>query len=172
MAKKVAYLGKNNTAFLDTHTKLIKFIFNDEEFIVDIKEGDLCDSWNSIVDKNDVVWDFNFSWENEEEKPYLSIYALHEPNDEGFQSTNWEEDTSIKIVEILGNASFFFNDKDFEFNHLLPTRYEVFDNNKVLQMKTKSFNKACDETVIQKWKGNLGWYVEAIDSNGARKILG
>lgn len=32
-------------------------------------------------------------------------------------------------------------------------------------------NKACDEVVTQRWKGNDGWYIEAIDSNNARKNI-
>jgi hypothetical protein len=173
MAKKVAYSGKNNTAILDTHTKLIKFMFNNEEFEVDIKEGDIEDSWNAIEDKKGVLWDFNFTWESEEEEAYLCIYGLTPPDEEGYQSTNWNEDTSIKIVEIVGNASFYFNNKDFEFNHLLPTRFEVFNEKDELQLKTKKFNKACDTTSCAKLlDGKDGWYFVAIDSNGARKKLG
>jgi hypothetical protein len=167
---KTNNIMKKNTAILNTITKLITFNYNGEEFTVDLKEGDLEDSWNSIVTKDDVLWDFNFSWETGE-KPCMSIYSL-EFVDGNYQK-DYRNDTSVKIVEIIGDQNQYFNDKPFEFNPSLKHTFEVFNGEGVLQLKTKKFNLACDTAGSAEYeKKGKGWYVEAIDSNGARKNLG
>lgn len=89
---------KNNTAKLDCITKLVDFKFNNEMFTVDIKEGDLSDSWNSITDKNGVMWDFNFSWEDEKDcDPSLCIYALKKDDHFGNVTVDTSNFTNIKI---------------------------------------------------------------------------
>lgn len=158
---------KNNTAILDTKTKLIKFMFNNQEFTVDIKEGDIDDSWNCITTEDGVLWDFNFCWENEKCEPSLTIYALTEKDADGYQSTIWDKDTSIEIVEIIGNSNFFFEDKDFEFNGRLNPVYEVFNGKGESFLKTKSLNKASDTGVTLRHNGDADAYIIATDSNGA-----
>ena len=105
---------KNNTATLDCNTKLITFCFQNELFIVDITEGDLSDSWNSITVSNGEVFDFNFSWEDEDDcKPNLAIYGLIDNGDETF-STDFDNETTI---EILGKpkADVFFSEERFKY---------------------------------------------------------
>jgi hypothetical protein len=164
---------KKNTAILNTITKMINFNFNGEIFEVDLKEGDLHDSWNSILNKNDDGFDVNFSWQHTDldPKPGFEIYPLLD-NGDGTFSADHSDYTIIKIVEIIGDKSQYFYDKPYEYNSKLPLRFEVFNANGELQMKTKRLNKASDEVVTQRFRGNLDWYVEAIDSNGARKNLG
>ena len=100
---------KNNTAIVDTKNKVLTLMFQNEQHVVDLREGDLHDNWNCITDKNDVLWDINFSWEDTKgEKPYLSVYALLEADDNGYQSTNWGEYTPIS-VKTLGNRDDYFN---------------------------------------------------------------
>ncbi len=105
---------KKNTAILNTITKVINFNFNGEEFELDLKEGDLEDNWNSIVNEFEVVFDTNFSWEevepDEEElygKAYFSVYGLTD-NGDGTWSTNTSDSTSIEIVEIIGSKKQYF----------------------------------------------------------------
>lgn len=103
---------KNNTAILNAIEKTIKFIFNNEEFTVDLTEGDLHDSWNCITDKNDVVWDVNFTWDEDvdiDNEPNFTVYPLTEPDDNGCQSTIWEEGIEILITEMIGTNFDYFN---------------------------------------------------------------
>jgi len=162
---------KKNTAILDTHTKLIKFDFNGTEYTVDLKEGDLEDNWNSIVDKNQVIWDFNFTWEHEVgEKPYLTIHSLEFVN--GNYQKDYKNDTSIKIVETVGNRSFYFDDKDFVYNYKLKAYFEVFNGKDEVVLKTKSLNRASDETVnLKTFKQDPNGYVIATDLEGAKLNL-
>lgn len=160
---------KKNTAILDTVTKLIKFNYNGEEFTVDLKEGDLEDSWNSIVTKDEVIWDFNFTWE-EGEKPYMTIYSLEFVD--GNYQRDYKNDTSVKIVQIIGDQNQYFNDKSFEYDYRLKSHFEVFNANDELKLKTKSMNRASDTTVTAKFiHKEEGWYVIAVDTNGARLNL-
>jgi hypothetical protein len=157
---------KNNTAILDSVNKIITFKYLDEVFTVDIKEGDIEDSWNSITDKNGVIWDFNFSWEDEEGcQPYLSIYGLKEI--EGQLHIDTKKSTSIKIPK--SNRDIFFKEERFKyiFNPTLPLVFRVFDKNDKLVLKTKSGNKASDEQVIT----GKGAYIIITDSNNATKRL-
>lgn len=167
---------KKNTAIFNTITKKINFNFNGEEFEVDLREGDLEDNWNQIEMKNGDVFDVNLSWQGEDddetERPSFSAYPVYPNNDaEGTWSADWSDNRPIKIVEVIGDKNYYFNDKPHEFNHMLPTRYEVFDENDVLQLKTKRFNKAVDTATTQKVFHQKEWYVIAIDSNNARKNL-
>ena len=100
---------KNNTATLDCNTKLITFCFQNELFIVDITEGDLSDSWNSITTSNGVEWDINFFWDDDKDaKPCLSVYGL-EDNGEGGLQINTSDET---VIDVIGeyDADVFFND--------------------------------------------------------------
>ena len=100
---------KKNTAILNTVTKMINFNFNGEIFEVDLKEGDLEDSWNCIETKDKITFDVNFSWQ-EDTEPAFSVYPLVDNGD----------GTSIKIVEVIGDKNQYFYDKPFEFNqHVL-----------------------------------------------------
>jgi hypothetical protein len=101
---------KNNTATLNCETKLITFKFQEEIFTVDITEGDLSDSWNSITTSNGVEWDINFYWEDDEDaKPCLSVYGL-EDNGEGGLQINTSDET---VIDIIGeyDADIFFKEE-------------------------------------------------------------
>lgn len=167
---------KKNTAILDTFKKTIQFNFNGEEFTVDLTEGDLEDSWNSVEMKNGDVFDTNFSWQEcfgIHEKPAFSLYPVL-PNGDGTWSADWSDDKGIKIVEVIGDYSQYYDDVPLEYNpNALPHKFEVFNGNNELQLKTKKFNLACDTAGSAEYlKKGTGWYVVAIDANGGRKNIG
>lgn len=162
---------KNNTATLDCNTKLITFCFQNELFIVDITEGDLSDSWNSITASTGEVFDFNFSWEDEDDcKPWLSIYGLIDNGDETF-STDFDNETSI---EILGKhkADVFFNEERFKykFDVSSPITGKVYNDKDEVVFKTKSMNRLSDELYYRKYKGEKV-YAVIMDKNNAKKRL-
>ena len=99
---------KNETAKLDCINKLITFKFNDEIFVTDIKEGDIEDSWNSITDKKGVMFDVNFSWEDEKGcKPSFSVYGLKTEN--GQLTIDTKVSTYIKVGR--ANRDTFFKEE-------------------------------------------------------------
>ena len=168
---------KKNTAILDTIKKTIEFNFNGEEFTVDLTEGDLEDNWNCIEMKNGDPFDVNLSWQgdidDESEKPCFSAYPVYPNNDaEGTWSADWSDDRPIKIVKVIGDKNYYFNDEPQKFIHLSKHTFEVFNGEGELQLKTKSFNRAVDTAGSAEWlKKGTGWYVEAIDPNGTRLNL-
>jgi len=164
---------KNNTAIVDTKNKVLTLMFQNEQHVVDLREGDLHDNWNCITDKNDVLWDINFSWEDTKgEKPYLSVYALLEADDNGYQSTNWGEYTPIS-VKTLGNRDDYFKDERFKyrFDSSLPLTFRVFDEQDNLILKTTRGNRASDESVYQLLQFNKKCHIVVMDSNGATKRI-
>ena len=164
---------KNNTAIVDVKNKTLTIMFQNEQHLVDLTEGDLHDNWNCITDKNDVLWDINFSWEDTTgEKPYLTIYALHEADENGHQSTDFYNSTSIK-VKALGSRDEYFKEKRFSyrFDPMSPLTFRVYDADDNLILKTKRGNRASDETVYQKLQNNKECYIVATDSHGATKKL-
>ena len=164
---------KNNTAIVDTKNKVLTLMFQNEQHVIDLREGDLHDNWICFTDSNNVLWDINFSWEDTKgEKPYLTVYGLDEADVNGFQSTNWDESTSIKVTA-TGNRDEYFKEERFNyvFNPMLPLTYRVFDENDNLVLKTKRGNRASDEAVYQLFQHNKKCYIVVTDSNGATKRI-
>ena len=162
---------KNNTATLDCNTKLITFCFQNELFIVDITEGDLSDSWNSITKSNGEVFDFNFSWEDDKDcKPSLSIYGLEDDGDGGLQINTSDE----TVIEILGkpSADVFFNEERFNyvFDVTSPITAKVYNETNEVVFKTKSMNRLSDELYMRKSKGEIVYGV-IMDKNNAKKQI-
>lgn len=46
-------------------------MFNYKEYYLDLTEGDLSDSWQSIEGS---IYDTNFYWQGEPEKPSFAVY--------------------------------------------------------------------------------------------------
>ena len=162
---------KNETAVLDCVTKMITFKFNDEIFVVDIKEGDLADSWNTITDKNGVMWDFNFSWEDTKGcRPNLSIYGLTEENGEFTINTSDEI-----VIDILGfpSADVFFKEERFKYQFDITSKVvcRIYNENDEVIFKTRSFNRTSDEMSIRKYRGEKV-YMVLTDKNNATKMIG
>lgn len=161
---------KNNTAILDCVTKYITFKFKNELFTVNILEGDLCDSWNSITTKDGEVFDFNFSWEDTKgEKPYLTIYSLIDDED-GVLSTNHDDFTIIKIGK--SDRDIFFKEARFGYYFDVESKItcRLYDENDVEVFKTSSFNRACDEKYIRTSNGEK-IYMVIMDKNNATKRI-
>ena len=162
---------KNNTATLDCVTKLITFKFKNEIFTVDIKEGYLHDSWNGIITKDDVVWDFNFSWEDTKGcKPSLTIYGTFVDEEDGFLTTDWENDNIIKIGK--SNADVFFKEERFGYKFDVTSKIvgRLYNDKAEEVFKTKSFNKLCDELYIRQSRG-CDVYGVIMDKNNATKLI-
>lgn len=67
---------KNNQALFLADKKEIHFKFMDEVFAVDLTEGDLEDSWNTIFPKDGNAYDTNFDCEDENSQPSFCIYPI------------------------------------------------------------------------------------------------
>jgi hypothetical protein len=162
---------KNETAILDCVTKMITFKFNNEIFTVDIKEGDLSDSWNSITDKNGVMWDFNFSWEDTKGcKPCLAIYGLMK-DECGNLTINTSDETSIKVGK--ASADVFFKEERFGYIFDVESAVEVkiYNDKDELVFTTKSFNRASDERYERKCNGEKTYMIaRALSNNSTKRI--
>jgi hypothetical protein len=143
----------------------------DEIFTVDIKEGDIEDSWNSITDKNGVVFDFNFSWEDTKGcEPNLSIYGLIE-NGDGTWSINTSDETTFKILG-KPSADVFFKEARFKYKFDVSSKItgKVYNDKDEVVFTTKSFNRLSDELCIRKMKGE-SVYAIIMDKNNATKRI-
>lgn len=105
---------ENNTAIFNAIEKTITFKFKDEEFKVDLTEGDLHDSWNGITTKAGVVYDFNFSWE-EDTEPSMELYSTYKEGE--FLRTNHGDEHTFVIIKQTGNFKDYFG---YEKGHYTP----------------------------------------------------
>ncbi len=152
---------KNKQAIVDFVKEEIRFKFLNEEFVMNLKEGDKEDNWNSFVTKDEVVRDLNFCIFPDEGEMFFTAYELI-ANGDGTWSTDTSSDTKIKIIEVIGSVGSYL---DIPFDGVKTSHFELFDDNGVMQLKTKKFNKACDLSIINKWKHYC------IDIYGNRKLL-
>lgn len=106
-------------AYLDCIEKTIKFKFKGQDFEVELAEGDLEDSWNSIrlsttVSGDDVYFDTNFAWGNNDEQPTFSVYPIIKKTDDKFPDSKlWDIDTdngtSFDVVVKRGSYEDYFS---------------------------------------------------------------
>lgn len=140
---------KNNQAILNLTNKTINFKFNNEDFVMDLTEGDLHDNWNSFTTKDNITYDLNFTWDGysrDNDKPNLTIYELRDNGDGTFSTDMFSgSDVSVKFIQIIGTEGEYFN---IPFNGAKTSHFELFDRDGVFQLKTKSLNKACDLKMI------------------------
>jgi hypothetical protein len=106
---------KNNTAIFDAIKKTITFMFNDELFIIDLTEGDLCDSWQGITTKDNNIFDTNFSYCDN--KFYFTIYPVEKD-----LTTIFEKDIKFDIIQQIG-TKYDYLGNDFENQLLLEILY-------------------------------------------------
>jgi len=99
---------KNNTAILLKKEKLIVFKFKDENFSVDLSDGDLEDSWNSILLKDGNYYDTNFNWDEVGGVPSLYLYKVNEVDGELRVDTS--DDYEIKIIKQYGTKKEYFTE--------------------------------------------------------------
>lgn len=152
---------KNKQAIVDFIKEEIRFKFNNEEFVMDLKEGDKEDNWNSFQTKDGIVRDLNFTLFPDEGEMFFTVYDLI-ANGDGTFSTDTSADTKIKIIGVIGTVGEYL---DIRFDGSKISHFELLDEKGVLQTKTKSFNKACDLGIINSWKN------VCVDIYGNRRIL-
>lgn len=69
-------LNQDEGAVIEVYSKVMNLRFRGENFIIDLKQGDLEDNWNSILfTDNGVEFDTNFTWE---ENPSLCLYPVRD----------------------------------------------------------------------------------------------
>ncbi len=146
---------ENNRATLNAKNKTISFKFKDEDFTVDLTEGDLHDSWNGITTSDGKVWDFNFGWQ-QECSPALTLYAVDEEN-----TTDFFDEYQIEIGLVIGTMADYFN---LEFDGSLDCVFILFSAEKVKKLTSTLLNMLSDN------KQDTD-YIICIDSNGATKTL-
>jgi hypothetical protein len=97
-------------AELDCKTKKISFIFKGENFIVDLKEGDLPCSWNNISLKNGESYNTEFTWDEDSDEcePCLSLYLTELIDGEWQQSEEFE--WHYDVVYIGEKETYFLED--------------------------------------------------------------
>jgi hypothetical protein len=94
---------------LNCISKELLLKFEDKYFIVNLAEGDLEDSWNSIQFSDKTTLDINFSWEYSEENPSVCLYGLTYLPESDTYETNTSEAYPIKITNIFGNKADYLN---------------------------------------------------------------
>lgn len=99
---------KNNQAILNLRKKKVNFKFQDQDFEIDLTEGDLPDSWNSFTTADGIVRDVNFTQEDGDSS--LSVYELKEDKHDETYSTDWDKATTIEIVETIGTEEEYFKE--------------------------------------------------------------
>jgi len=100
---------KNNTAIFLKKEKLMAFKFKDENFSVDLAEGDAEDSWNSIQLADGNYYDTNFYWEEDGGTPSFTLYKVNEVDGELEVDTSEEYD--IKIIKQYGTKKEYFTER-------------------------------------------------------------
>lgn len=143
---------KNNTAILNTKLKTISFRFKEQDFTVDLEEGDLHDSWNAITTSDGIIYYVNFDWDL---KPNLNIYRC------GDEEQQYDDSTTIEISLVIGTMADYFN---LEFDDSLDCVFILFSAEKVKKLTTTSLNMLSDN------KQDTD-YIICINSNGATKTI-
>lgn len=159
---------KNNCAILNCVKKEIYFKFEDKHFTVNLAEGDLEDSWNTIQFSDNTMLDVNFHWD-ESDKPYMSLYGLTYDSESDTFNTNWNEDYPISIVQVFGTKADYFDQK---FNSSTSDMsFTVYVGAKLVK-RTKSLNTASDMSVtLTMLEKKEDVHVIATDKDGATKIM-
>jgi len=156
---------KNNQGILNLTEKKIYFKFKDEDFVMDLTEGDLHDSWNSFNTSDGVVRDLDFYWEGYSagSTPTLTVYGLtKDEGDNDYWSTNTDDETNIKLIKVIGTEGEYF---DIPFDGVKKDYFEVLDADGKVFLKTKRFNKGSDIATMNKMD------FVCIDVYGNRKLL-
>jgi hypothetical protein len=96
---------------LNCKNKTLSFSFRGEDFVIDLTEGDLHDSWNGITLENGEIFDFNFYWEEEGQEPSAVLYETYTHNE--VLCTDHTKDFSIKIDKIIGTFEEYFKEEIF-----------------------------------------------------------
>lgn len=99
---------ENKKATLYCYEKILRVQFNNEEYLVNLMQGDLNDNWNGIIDQLGNLYDVNFHWDelDEENKPAFVMYSTYE--EDGRIITEFAE-YDVFDVEIVGSKETYFS---------------------------------------------------------------
>ena len=109
---------------LNCKEKKVCFTYKKQKFVVDLTEGDLHDSWNSITLEDGSIRDFNFSWQ-EGCQPSITLYGVDEDNSTLFDNTE-------KVIYpdiIIGTKADYFSIKEFE-NIRFKRKRRLYNSNR------------------------------------------
>jgi hypothetical protein len=81
--------------------------FEGETFTFDLNDGDIGEFWHSFTTKDGVVKDINFSQEDVDEVPNLSIYGVKE-NQEGQLLIDTSDEIYVEKHTKIGNQYSYF----------------------------------------------------------------
>lgn len=81
--------------------KMLYLNFNGVEYVINLKDGDLEDNWNSFVDSGGVTYDVNFTL-NDDLEPVVSVYSLVKRDGVGFD-VDYENFKPMKFLSSLGS---------------------------------------------------------------------
>jgi hypothetical protein len=81
--------------------------FEGETFTFDLNDGDIGEFWHSFTTKDGVVKDINFSQEDVDEVPNLSIYGVKE-NQEGQLLIDTSDEIYVEKHTQIGNQYSYF----------------------------------------------------------------
>lgn len=99
-----------NKYTVDYDKKEIILQYAGEKFNFDLNDGDIGDFWHSLKTKDGVEKDINFSQDDENEAPNLSVYGL-KPNEDGRDGLliDTSDEEYIKDFTQVGNPLNYFN---------------------------------------------------------------
>jgi hypothetical protein len=96
-----------NKIVVDYDKKIVDLHYEGEVFNFNLNDGDIGDFWHSFTDKNNVTKDINFSQEDAEQQPGLSIYGLKDDGS-GYLSIDTSDEVYISNFEQVGNPENYF----------------------------------------------------------------
>lgn len=96
-----------NNYEINYNSKTLVVNFEGETFTFDLNDGDIGDFWHSFTTKNGVVKDVNFSQEDVDEVPSLSIYGVKE-NEEGQILIDTSDEIYVEEYTQVGNQYSYF----------------------------------------------------------------
>jgi len=156
----------NNTAILNCLSKQLFLKFEDKYFIVNLAEGDLEDSWNTIQFSDKTSLDINFTWED---TPIATLYGLTYDSENDVYNVNLKERYPIKINFVFGNKADYLS---LEFNDEIGVNtYRIFSGAKMIK-RTTSLDIASDfvakSIIIDKL---VDVHIVGMDKYGATKVI-
>lgn len=96
-----------NKFVVDYDKKIVTLHYEGEVFEFDLNEGDVGDFWHSFKDKHGVERDINFSQEDENQYPGISVYGLKDDGN-GQMLINTSDEVYISNFEQIGNQENYF----------------------------------------------------------------
>jgi hypothetical protein len=169
MSNKMGSRMGNNSAILNCVSKELYIRFIDKFFIVDLKEGDLEDNWNTILFSENTMLDVNLDWDFNSDFPTLCLYGLTYNAEKEVYETNTDEAYPISIVNIFGSKALYFGE-DYKANIGINV-YRVYSKSEMIK-RTTSLSQASDlgaKLMISDKMPDI--HITVTDKNGASKVV-